>query len=274
MSEMRAKSTGWMRWHGCGAWLALGGALALPVMAQTAPGQPGPAPTAQKKHAAKSSAVTSAATARAASLPATRPAHPNLLQQPSKPATVTARDNALTVKADNASLSDILRQVASTTGMKLEGLGGDERVFGSFGPAAPREVLTTLLNGTRYNVLMVGALPNGAPRQLVLSRKLESGSQIAPQPDATQQRPSPDDEDTGSVDEPDGPQPAPIIEPAVIPQPGVPEPPAPQQAPGQQPGRPDQPQVRTPQQFLQQIQQQQDQAPNAADPPQSAPPEE
>jgi hypothetical protein len=75
------------------------------------------------------------------------------------------------VRANNSSLSQILHQVSSKTGMQLDGLGGDERVFGSFGPGAPREVLTALLNGTSYNVVMIGDLPNGAPRELMLTHR-------------------------------------------------------------------------------------------------------
>ncbi len=89
---------------------------------------------------------------------------------------MTAGNNELTVKADNSSLAQILHQVSNKTGMHLDGLGGDERVFGSFGPAAPREVLTSLLNGTSYNVMMVGDLPNGAPRELLLTRRAGGGT--------------------------------------------------------------------------------------------------
>ncbi len=103
--------------------------------------------------------------------PAAPTVAPNLFDQPAGPATVTAGNNELTVKADNSSLAQILHQVSTKTGMHLDGLGGDERVFGSFGPAAPREVLTSLLNGTSYNVMMVGDLPNGAPRELLLTRR-------------------------------------------------------------------------------------------------------
>lgn len=104
---------------------------------------------------------------------------PNLFDQPAVPATVTSANNELTVKANNSSLTQILRQVSSKTGMQLDGLGGDERVFGSFGPGAPREVLTSLLNGTTYNVVMVGDLPNGAPRELLLTRR--TGARATPQ---------------------------------------------------------------------------------------------
>jgi hypothetical protein len=130
-----------------------------------------PAPTPAKHHK-KAQAVPVAAP-----VPPPQPmVAPNLLDQPATPATVTANNHELTVKAENSSLSQILHQVSSATGMKLDGLGGDERVFGSFGPAAPREVITALLDGTSYNVMMVGDLPNGAPRQLLLTRKASGGA--------------------------------------------------------------------------------------------------
>ncbi len=235
------------------AGITAGCLLALPLAGQRQHKKPAPIPAAP-----------------VAPAPATPPAPTNLLEQPPLPATVTERNNSLAVKADNSSLRDILRQVASQTGMKLDGLGGDERVFGSFGPGAPREVLTSLLNGTGYNVLMVGDLPNGAPRQLVLMRK--SGGASAPDASASAGQPAPqphtgedDDELSNNEDQqPDSPQPMPTILPADPneipgqPQPGQPGQPPPGE-PGQtQPGQP-QPQVRTPQQILQQIQQQRNQ---------------
>ena len=148
-----------------------------------------------------------------------------MFQQPPTPATVTATNDELTVKAENSSLTQILHQVSSATGMKLDGLGGDERVFGSFGPGAPREVLTALLNGTGYNVVMVGDLPSGAPRQLLLSRRAAGGAQ-APV-NAAQNQAHPDEEtpeDSGnSEDSDDTPPPMQYTPPSI--QPETPPPP-------------------------------------------------
>lgn len=155
--------------------LALGLACVLPpVFAQTAPIQPAaPSPAAQQKpatappkHHRKPKAEPVAEPA-----PPVPTVAPNMLDQPASPATVKAANNELTVRAQNSSLSQILHQVSSQTGMRLDGISADERVFGSFGPGAPREVLTALLNGTSYNLIMVGDLPNGAPRLLMLSRR-------------------------------------------------------------------------------------------------------
>ncbi len=65
--------------------------------------------------------------------------------------------------------------------MKIDGLGSDERVFGSFGPGAPRDVLADLLDGTAYNLVLLGDLSNGAPRELILSPATHAGA-AAPSP--------------------------------------------------------------------------------------------
>ena len=77
--------------------------------------------------------------------------------------------DTLSIRANNSSLSAILHQVAGKSGMQIEGLSGDERVFGTFGPGAPRDVLADLLNGTPYNLVLLGDLGDGAPRELILT---------------------------------------------------------------------------------------------------------
>jgi hypothetical protein len=163
---------------------------------------------------------------------------PSRFQEPATPPVVTAGKNQLMVKADNSSLSQILRQVSSQTGMKLDGMSGDERVFGSFGPGAPREVLTSLLDGTGYNMMMVGNLPNGAPRQLLLSRRpsgSDAGGAVTPNPNPTPNpngnpdSDNPDDQEQQDFQEAPSP---PSILPADPPAPGQPQPGAPQPPPG------------------------------------------
>ena len=172
------------------------------MFTQTAPSQTAPSqqPEAHGKHQKKSAAVAAAEPAP----PPPPTVAPSLFQEPAVPATVTTGNNELTVKADNSSLAQILHQVSSETGMKLDGLGGDERVFGSFGPGAPREVLNALLNGTSYNVMMVGDLPNGAPRELLLSSRASGGA--SPAPNANQnaaQTHNPDEENPDDNGNPD-----------------------------------------------------------------------
>ena len=102
-----------------------------------------------------------------------------MLQQPAGEAQIVFTGNTLSIRADNSSLSGILHQVASKSGMQIEGLSGDERVFGTFGPGSPRDVLADLLNGTPYNVVLLGDLSDGAPRQLILTPTTHGGDSSA-----------------------------------------------------------------------------------------------
>jgi hypothetical protein len=207
----------------CGT-LALGSAAVLPrpARSQTTPSQTTPSQTASSQTTTSQTAPSKAtpsqtpavprkhqkkATPVAVAEPAPPPpptVAPSLFQQPPVPATVTTGNNELSVKADNSSLAQILHQVSSETGMKLDGLGGDERVFGSFGPGAPREVLTSLLNGTSYNVMMVGDLPNGAPRELLLTSRVSGGASPANTNQNPPQTHNPDEDtpdDNGNADD-------------------------------------------------------------------------
>jgi hypothetical protein len=199
------------------ATLALGSAAMLPrsALSQATPSQPTSSQTTPGQVTpSQAPATTNPAPARhhkkptpvAVPAPAPPPpptVAPSRFQEPAVPATVTAATNQLTVTADNSSLAQILHQVSSATGMKLDGLGGDERVFGSFGPGAPREVLTSLLNGTSYNVMMVGDLPNGAPRELLLTSRTAGGA--SPPANANPAQAHTDDEtnpdDSGNADD-------------------------------------------------------------------------
>lgn len=220
----------------------------LGAMAQ-APDRPAaPAPPAESAKAATHVVRHKHSAAKVVPAPEPPPAAPlpppNALQQPAVPAVVTVGKDELAVRADNASLSQILHQIATQTGMRLDGVSGDERVFGSFGPGSPREVLTALLDGAGYNLVMVGDLPNGAPRELLLSRRAAGGTTGQPAAPPPQ---SNDNEEDNSTEFEEAPSP-PSIAPA--------EPP---QGPGAVP-----PQGRTPQQIFmeqrqQQLQQQQQQ---------------
>jgi hypothetical protein len=225
--------------------LALGSMIAMP-----------PSAFSQAKPAENAPAIRRAPLKKAVAAPVPEPAPPpqptvapSLFEQPPAPATVTSQANELTVKADNSSLSQILHQVSSATGMRLDGLGGDERVFGSFGPGAPREVLTALLNGTSYNVVMVGDLPNGAPRELLLSHRAAGGSSPQPAASANQNQPHNGDEenpdDSANSDDSsseDTPPPMQYSPPSIAP--ATPPPP---DSPGGAPQTPDAPQRIAPQ---------------------------
>jgi hypothetical protein len=91
------------------------------------------------------------------------------MEQPPQPATITLSGGKLAVKADNSSLTQILDQLGKSSGMTISGLSRDQRVFGDYGPGDPSQILSELLEGTGYNVLMTGLTREGTPRNLVLS---------------------------------------------------------------------------------------------------------
>ena len=116
-------------------------------------------------------------------------------------ASVTWDSHGLLIIADNSSLRQILDDVSTATGAKVEGLSNDQRIFGAYGPGKAREVLTLLLDGTGYNILMIGDQGEGTPRQIVLtSRNGSSNSQAAaansapPVPNAVEEEADPNDE--------------------------------------------------------------------------------
>lgn len=107
---------------------------------------------------------------------------------PKQPAHVTYANGQLTVSASNSSLNQILRDIASETGMKITGGVADERVFGQYGPAAPSKVLGDLLDGTGSNMLLVHATA-ATPAELVLTPRL--GGVTPPNPNAYHDDPPP-----------------------------------------------------------------------------------
>lgn len=102
------------------------------------------------------------------------------VNDPAQQASVTWTAQGLSIDARNSSLRQILDSVQSQIGVKIQGMDKDERVFGIYGPGEPRDVLSQLLEGTDYNLLMVGNGQNGVPQQILLSEKPSGG----PQPNA------------------------------------------------------------------------------------------
>jgi hypothetical protein len=163
---------------------------------------------------------------------------------------VTWDSQGLKIDATNASLHEILNDVSTATGAKIEGFGTDERVFGQYGPGLARDVLSQLLHGSGYNVLMIGDQGEGTPRQIVLStRKAAAGQSQAAVNHSFQEMQEEDVPDQPESEE--QPQPMPVINgrPPVIP--------PPQGPPGGPQGEGGVP--RTPQQVLQELQQRQQQ---------------
>jgi hypothetical protein len=107
------------------------------------------------------------------------PTAPTMREIEEHPASVEYSGGQVAVLADNSSLSEIIRDVARRAGMAVKGDVVDERVFGTYGPAAPAEVLSDLLKGTGSNMMVVGGSSRAAA-ELILTPK--QGGPTPPNP--------------------------------------------------------------------------------------------
>jgi hypothetical protein len=151
-------------------------------------------------------------------------------------ASITWDSQGLRIQAANSSLQQILNDVSAATGAKVEGMGADQRVYGEYGPGQAKDVLSQLLMGSGYNVLLAGDLGQGAPREILLSPRRTAGN--APGSANRQDQNGDDDASDNEVEE----QPQPL-----------PQPPPTPIRPGFSPSGP----PRGPQQIMEEMQQRQ-----------------
>jgi hypothetical protein len=210
----------------------------VPAQAAQAPTPANPPAATPTQPAAHPHRKTRAKPSPAVPAPAPVPVQPPAPPPPDWPindkpaaANVVWDSQGLRIVAENSSLAQILDDVSVDTGAKVEGMGADQRIFGTYGPGPARVVLSELLDGAGYNVLMIGDQGQGTPRQIVLSTPPNG-----PAPVGGNRNPNNNDEEQLEVEQ----------EPP-------PEPPAPQFQPPQ-PQPPNMP-IRTPQQMRQEFEQ-------------------
>jgi hypothetical protein len=90
-------------------------------------------------------------------------------QQAASPAKIDFSHGTLKIDAQNSSLSQILNQISRETGIQIQGLDRDERIYGQYGPDTVANTLTDLLDGSGYNYVMVGGGEGSPPSKLVLT---------------------------------------------------------------------------------------------------------
>lgn len=216
-----------------------------------------PAPPVTPKPAAPAAKPSPSVPANRPAAAPPRPVPYSILNTPAEPARVTLASGKLTIEATNSSLSSILRQIAKAGGMKIAGPypNSGQRIFGKYGPGAPREVLSDLLTGSGYNIMMLGITPAGTPRELSLSARAAGG---VPRPSSQSAQPN---QDVDNYDD--------SVPPEQMEDQGTQEEQGQPQEEAQPPEEPQTPpsaqnRVRTPEQILQELQrmhQQQEQQP-------------
>jgi hypothetical protein len=178
------------------------------------------------------------------------------------PPQVSYENDQLTINAPNSTLADILRAVRKQTGAEIEVPSAPERVVTRLGPGPARDVVAQLLNGSRFNYVLLGSPADDALlTKVVLVAKTGPDTITppapAPQPavgitqainSAPPQEPPPDATDAEQQDD----NAANADDAATTDQ-------AAQEADQQQQQQqnPEQPGVKTPQQMLQEMQQRQ-----------------
>lgn len=216
-----------MRRDGLLLLVAMGAAGVAPVMAQMVPGVP--------------RAVPASPAAGMVAQPAQPQKLASQLDEQAQPAAIDFAGGTLTIRAANSSLRAILNDLQARTGTKINGLTGDERIYGVYGPGNAQAVLASLLDDSGYNVLISGRNADGAPRAIELSSRT---AVQAAAPAATTGMTQAAEETDDSDDTDSSAAPATFAAPA---QP-LPAPTAPAAS-----GTPAQ--IKTPQQLLQELQQ-------------------
>ncbi len=190
------------------------------------------------------------------------------------PPRVSYQNGLLTIDANNSTLGQVLQAVRTQTGASLEMPAGanSQRVVATLGPGRPQDVLNSLLNGSRFDYIILGAVGDpGSVKKVILTTRIGGGTASSVNTAQNNQPSQPAAED--SEDEPvnygeaETPaQPTPMQPPF---RPGTPPgrrmPPGYQPPGSYQPPPPEtsdttqQPNAKTPEQLLQELQQMQQQ---------------
>jgi hypothetical protein len=245
--------------------LLLAAGLCLQSVAQSSPSQS--APSAATSNSPQLKMHSHRKKAAPDPVPPQTPAPPPTLEQSAPtPPRVTYNNGQLTIIAQNATLSQVLRSVQSQTGASIEMPSGasNERVVGQLGPGQPRDVLNALLNGTKFNYIILGVSGNpGGVQKVILTTAKPASPVNTAQNNAGRQPEEPQDEENYSEPEPQAGPPAP---PQVRHRPNMPgrvpeglnqQPPQP--APENGSDNTQAPGAKTPAQLLQELQQMQQQ---------------
>jgi len=165
------------------------------------------------------------------------------------PPQVSYQNAQLTIVAPNSTLGDILRAVRKQTGAEIEIPVATERVVTHLGPGPAREIVEELLNGSRFNYVLMGTSGNDAALTRVVL-VLKTGPDNVSPPGGPSNAP-------GSIAYAQ-PDPGPDAAVAEAPEENTDDAADQAAAEAEQPPPPDQqPGVKTPQEMLQEMQQRQ-----------------
>jgi hypothetical protein len=94
------------------------------------------------------------------------------------PPQVSFQHGQLTIVAPNSTLGDILKAVRKQTGAEIEIPPATERVVTHLGPGPVREVVADLLNGSRFNYVLLGSADDSSllTRVVLVAKSPDTGN--------------------------------------------------------------------------------------------------
>jgi hypothetical protein len=98
------------------------------------------------------------------------------------PPQVSYQNGQLTIVAFNSTLGDILQAVREQTGAEIEIPAATERVVTHLGPGTAREVIAELLNGSRFNFMLLGSAQDPSLLTRVVLKAKTSPDGASPNP--------------------------------------------------------------------------------------------
>ena len=122
---------------------------------------------------------------------------------------VSYQAGQLTIESQNATLAQVLRSVQAKTGgsFDIPGSANSDRVVAQLGPGQPRDVLAKLLDGSKFNYIILGSPSQpGSVQKLILTPR-----QNVPNANTAQNRPvQPPSQELQPEDEYTPPEPSPL----------------------------------------------------------------
>jgi len=103
---------------------------------------------------------------------------------PPVPPQVTFQNGQLTIVAPNSTLGDVLRAVHKLTGAEIDIPEAKERVATRVGPGPARDVMAELLNGSRFDYVLLGSAEdqNALTRVVLVAKSAPDNTSAAEQP--------------------------------------------------------------------------------------------
>ena len=174
------------------------------------------------------------------------------------------QNGELTIDAPNSTLAQVLHAVQSRTGASIDipASAANDRVVTQLGPGQPRDVLNTLLNGSRFDYVILGVAGDpGAVQRVILTPRqggaanTNTAQNSAPTPNEENETVESASDATDEYQNPDQPAPPPGLRRPMMPG-GV----QPQNDPGASYGSGEtQSGPKSPEQLMQELQQMQQQ---------------